>query len=174
MLDEPSGIAFSQNVGDVKQWGIDGQVGFKPSDELSFYGSLSYINSEIQDDIPNAVAGVLPTKGKSLYETPKWQGGVRVQWDPAEMLSLGVQGKFVGNRWTNLVNTEQFTGYALWDLDARLKLEPFGLRNTYLQGNVRNLFDERYLGDISSNLTGPAVAQPGYRRTFIVTLHVEY
>jgi iron complex outermembrane receptor protein len=174
VLDEPSGIAFSQNVGDVEQWGIDGQIGFKPSDELSLYGSLSYINSEIQDNIPNAVAGILPTKGKSLYEVPEWQGGVRVQWDPMDMLSLGVQGKFVGSRWTNLVNTERFNGYTLWDLDARLKLEQFGLKNTYLQGNVRNLFDERYLGDISSNLTGTAVAQPGYRRTFILTLHVEY
>jgi iron complex outermembrane recepter protein len=174
VLDEASGVAFSQNVGDVEQWGIDGSAGFKPSDELSIYASLSYINSEIQQDIPNAVAGVLPTKGKSLYEVPKWQGGVRVQWDPMEMLSLGVQGKFVGDRWTNLVNTEKFNGYTLWDLDARVKLEQFGLKNTYLQGNIRNLFDERYLGDISSNLTGTAVAQPGYRRTFIVTLHVEY
>jgi iron complex outermembrane recepter protein len=174
VLDEPSGVAFSQNVGDVEQWGVDGEAGFKPTDDLSIYASLSYINSEIQNDIPNAVAGVLPTKGKSIYETPKWQGGVRVQWDPIEMLSLGVQGKFIGERWTNLVNTEKFDGYTLWDLDARLKLESFGLKNTYLQANVRNLFDERYLGDISPNLTGTAVGQPGYRRTFIVTLHVEY
>ena len=174
VLDEPSGIAFSQNVGDVEQWGIDGSAGFQPTDDLSVYGTISYIESEIQQDIPNATTGILPTKGKSLYEVPKWQGGVRVQWDPMEMLSLGVQGKFVGDRWTNLVNTEKFNGYTLWDLDARLKLEQFGLKNTYLQGNIRNLFDERYLGDISSNLTGTAVAQPGYRRTFIVTLHVEY
>lgn len=174
VLDEPSGVAFSQNVGDVDLWGIDGQIGFKPTDNLSVYGSLSYIESEIQQDIPNAVAGILPTKGKSLYEVPKWQGGVRVQWDPIEMLSLGVQGKFVGDRYTNLVNTEKFNGYTLWDLDARLKLEQFGLKNTYLQGNIRNLFNERYLGDITTNLTGTALGQPGYNRTFILTLHVEY
>ena len=135
---------------------FDGQFGFKASEDLSLYGSLSYINSEIQDNIPNAVAGVLATKGKSIYEVPEWQGGVRLQWDPIEALSLGVQGKFVGSRWTNLVNTERFNGYTLWDLDARVKLEQFGLKNTYLQGNVRNLFDERYLGDISPNLTGTA------------------
>jgi iron complex outermembrane receptor protein len=174
VLDEASGIAFSQNVGDVEQWGVDGEAGFKPTDDLSIYGSLSYINSEIQDNIPNAVAGVLATKGKAIYEVPKWQGGLRVQWDPSQLLSLGVQGKFVGSRWTNLINTEKFDGYTLWDLDARLKLEQFGLQNTYLQANVRNLFDERYLGDISANLTGTALGQPGYRRTFVLTLHVEY
>jgi iron complex outermembrane receptor protein len=175
VFDEQAGIAFSANVGDVELWGIDGQVAFKPTDQLSFYASASYIESEIQDDIPGTGAGqTLLTKGKSLYETPKFQGGVRAQWDPMEAVSLGVQGKFVGDRWTNLVNTEKFNGYTLWDLDARLKLDQFGLKNTYLQGNIRNLFDERYLADITANLTGTGLGQPGYRRTFILTLHVEY
>jgi iron complex outermembrane receptor protein len=176
VFDEAAGIAFSANVGDVDLWGIDGQVGYKPTDSLSFYASASYIESEIKDDIPGTgSAAPLPTKGKSLYETPKLQGGVRVQWDPMEDLSLGVQGKFVGDRWTNLVNTEKFPGYALWDLDVRYKLSEIpGSKNTYVQLNVRNLFDERYLGDISTNLTGTALGQPGYPRTFIVTLHAEF
>ena len=99
---------------------------------------------------------------------------MRGQWDPIEQLSVGLQGKFVGDRFTNLVNTEKFNGYALWDLDARIKLDSLGLKDTYIQGNIRNLFDERYLGDISTNVTGTALGQPGYRRTYIVTLHVEY
>ena len=175
VFDEPAGIAFSANVGDVKLWGIDGQVGFKPSEDLSFYASASYIESEIQDDIPGTGSSApLPTKGKSLYETPKLQGGVRVAWDPIEDLRLGVQGKFVGDRWTNLVNAEKFSGYTLWDLDARWKLDRLGLEGTYLQANVQNLFDERYIGDIATNLTGTALGQPGYRRTFILTLHAEF
>ena len=175
VFDEANGIAFSANVGDVKLSGIDGQVGFKPIETVSFYASASYITSEIQSDIPNTAAGApLPTKGKSLYETPKVQGGVRAQWDALEYLSLGIQGKFVGKRWTNLVNTERFPGYTLWDLDARFSLESFGLGNTYIQGNIRNLFDKRFLGDITTNLVGTALAQPGYRRTYIATLHAEF
>ena len=175
VFDEANGIAFSANVGDVKLSGIDGQVGFKPIETVSFYASASYITSEIQSDIPNTGVGApLPTKGKSLYETPKMQGGVRAQWDALEYLSLGIQGKFVGKRWTNLVNTEQFPGYSLWDLDARFSLESFGLGQTYIQGNIRNLFDKRYLGDITTNLVGTALAQPGYRRTYIATLHAEF
>lgn len=175
VLDEAAGIAFSANVGDVKLSGIDGQVGFKPIETLNFYASASYITSEIKNDIPNTVAGApLPTKGKSLYETPKLQGGLRVQWDALDYLSVGAQGKFVGKRWTNLVNTERFPGYALWDLDVRFELEPFGLGKTYIQGNIRNLFDKRFLGDITTNLTGTALAQPGYRRTYIATLRAEF
>jgi iron complex outermembrane recepter protein len=175
VFDEQSGIALSTNVGDVELWGIDGQVGFEPTDDLSLYASLSYIESEIQQNIQDG-STILPTKGKSLYETPRIQGGVRARWDVTDAVSVGVQGKFVGDRWTNLVNTEKFPGYSLWDLDARVRLDRmgFGYDNTYVQLNVRNLFDERYLGDITSNLTGTALGQPGYRRTFIVTLHAEF
>ncbi len=174
VLDEAAGIAFSANVGNVKLWGIDGQMGFKPIDSLSVYASASYIRSEIQADIRNTTAGaLLPTKGKSLYETPEFQSGVRVQYDAFDWLSLGVQGKYTGARWTNLVNTERAPSYTLVDLDARLKLDAY-VKNTYLQLNVRNLFDKRFLGDITTNLVGIALFQPGYRRTFIATLHAEF
>ena len=175
VYDEPNGIAFSANVGDVNLMGIDGQVGYKPLDNLSFYASASYITSEIQDDIPGTSAGAaLATKGKSLYETPEFQGSVRAQYEPVEFLSLGLQGKYVGARWTNLVNTEKFPSYMLVDFDVRFKLDTFGLENTYIQGNIRNLFDENYLADISANLTGTALGQPGYGRTFIANVHVEF
>ena len=177
VFDEAAGVAFSANVGDVNLYGVDGQVGFKPIDSLSVYASASYIGSEIQNDIKGTTTGTtLATKGKTLYETPAFKGGVRVQWDPLEYLSLGMQGKYVGDRWTNLVNTEKFPGYSLWDLDLRFKLDSLGLglNNTYIQANVRNLFDERYLADITTNLTGTALAQPGYRRTFIASLHAEF
>ncbi len=175
VLEPGESIAFSTNVGDVQLQGIDGQLGFNPFDTLSFYASASYIKSEIQDDIPNTVAGAaLATEGKSLYETPEWQGSLRAQWDPLDYLGLGLQGKHVGNRWTNLVNTEEFPDYTTWDVNARVKLDSLGLENTYIQGNIRNLFDERYLADISPNLTGTALGQPGYGRSFVLTLHAEY
>jgi iron complex outermembrane receptor protein len=175
VFDEQAGIAFSANVGDVELWGVDGQFGFKPIDVLTVYASASYIETEIQNDIKGTSSGApLPTKGKALYETPKWQGGLRVQWDPNETFSFGLQGKMISSRWTNLVNTEKFPAYSLWDLDARYKLDMFGLKNTYLQANVRNLLNKRYLGDITTNLTGTALGQPGYNRTYILTLHVEY
>lgn len=174
-FDEAAGIFYSVNVGAVKLKGIDGQVGFKPEDYLSVYGSLSYVQSEIQTNFPNGVGGaVLPTKGKSLYEVPKLQGAVRVNWDVTDWASLGVQGKFVGSRWTNLTNTEKAPGYSLWDLDLRVKLDSVGMDKSYLQFNVKNLFDERYLGDISTNTNGTASFQPGYPRAFVATLHAEF
>jgi Outer membrane receptor proteins, mostly Fe transport len=173
VFDEPSGIAFSANVGDVELWGVDLQASYDVSEKLNFYASTSYIESEIQNDILDG-ATVRPTKGKSLYETPTWQAVFRATYKPTESLSFGWQTKYVGARWSNLVNTEKFPDYVLTDVDARVKLDKLGLENTYLQANIRNLFDERYLGDLTTNLTGTGLGQPGYRRSFVLTLHAEF
>jgi iron complex outermembrane receptor protein len=179
VLDEVAGISFSQNVGDVHLYGFDAQVGYKPIDQLSFVATYSYNHSDIQDDIRDS--GVfLATKGRSLYETPKHMGGLRAQYDPVDFLSMGAQIKWVGDRWTNLTNTEYFRGYRTVDFDVRLRLDKLGmftdmpLKDTYLQLNLQNAFNEWYLGDISPSLSGTAFAQPGFPRTFSATLHAEF
>lgn len=179
VLDEASNVSFSQNIGDVDNKGFDFQMGWKPAEEFSFYASYSYIDSEIQQDIRES-AILQPTKGKQVYETPKHQGGARVQYDPIDWLSLGAQVKWVGDRYTNLINTERFRGYELVDFDVRFKLselsnfEGLGVKNTYIQLNVKNAFDENYLGDITPSISGTALGQPGFRRTFVATLHAEF
>jgi iron complex outermembrane receptor protein len=178
-FNEQDNIAFSVNVGDVKQKGFDAQFGFKPEDYLSFYASFSYQDSELQDNIPGTALGsLLLTKGKQLYEAPNYQGAVRVDWDITEALSVGVQAKYVGERWTNLTNTEKVPHYALLDLDARYMLDGFlenyGMKGTYVQINVKNLADEKYLGDLAVNPSGTGLGQPGYPRTASITLHAAF
>lgn len=172
-FDEAAQIFYSVNVGEVKLQGVDGQIGWKPEDYLSFYTAVSYIDTEIQSNFPNGANGaILATKGKELYEIPKLQGSVRAEWDVTEALSVGVQGKFVGERWTNLTNTEKAPGYSVWDLDVRYRIDV--LKKTYVQLNVRNLFDEYYLGDISTNTNGNGQFQLGYPRAVMLTLHAEF
>ncbi|WP_156390577.1 MULTISPECIES: TonB-dependent receptor [unclassified Caulobacter] len=178
-FNEQDNIAFSINVGDVKKKGFDAAFGFKPEEYLSFYASYSYQDSELQENIPGTTLGsVLPTKGKELYEAPKHQGAVRVDWDITEAFSVGVQAKYVGERWTNLTNTEKAPSYALLDLDARYMLtnylEGLGMKNTYVQINVKNLSNEKYLGDLAVNPSGTGLGQPGYPRTASITLHAAF
>lgn len=174
-FNEQDNIAFSVNVGDVKQKGFDAQFGFKPEDYISFYASFSYQDSELQQNIPGTALGtLLLTKGKELYEAPKYQGAIRVDYDITEALSIGVQAKYVGERWTNLTNTEKVPHYALLDADARYTLDGFGLKDTYVQINVKNLTNEKYLGDLAVNPSGTGLGQPGYPRTASITLHAAF
>ena len=47
-------------------------------------------------------------------------------------------------------------GYTLVDLDARFSLEQWGLKKTFFQINVTNLFDKVYIGYSGTGLTSTA------------------
>ncbi len=93
----------------------------------------------------------LPTKGKKLVETPDWTYAARVEWQPVPELSLGLQAKYVSDRFSTDVNDETFDAYTVADFDARYDLtSALGVRGAFIQVNVANIFDEVYLGNIST------------------------
>jgi iron complex outermembrane receptor protein len=184
-------LTIDRNVGAVKQWGFDGQVGWNVTDFLTLYASASYNNSEVQEDLflgtfsctnltqvptvtpfcPTAPAAplifqqYLPLAGKSLVETPDWTFSVRGDWEVTSELSIGLQAKYVGDRFATDVNDEVAPSYIVADFDARYDLTRWsGVRNAFIQLNVTNLFDEGYLGNISSgNNALPVVVNPDPR-----------
>jgi iron complex outermembrane recepter protein len=194
-------LTIDRNVGSVKQSGFDGQVGWNVTEALSLYASASYNESELQDNLflgnftctpatqvpgstPACPAGglVIPTflqtQGKTLVETPDWTYSARADWDVTTDLSLGLQAKYVGDRFATDVNDEVSPAYTVVDFDARYDLtNTFGIRDAYVQVNVTNLLDEEYLGNISTGnngLAAPISADPrvplrgGQARTYSV------
>ncbi len=184
-------LTIDRNVGAVKQSGFDGQVGWNVNDFLSLYASASYNQSELQEDLfignfsctaasqvpgstPTCPAGtaaapalliplLLPTAGKTLVETPEWTYSLRADWDVTADLSVGLQAKHVGERFATDVNDEISPSYTVADFDARYDLTRIGFRDAYIQVNVTNLFDESYLGNISTGnnaLATPLTSDP--------------
>ncbi|MDP2695603.1 MAG: TonB-dependent receptor, partial [Gallionella sp.] len=156
-FDEDLGIFVDRNVGGVDLWGVDAQVGFEPTENWSIYGFTSYTNSELQDDIPLSATTFLPTAGKTLVETPEWTAGFYVRWEATENLSLSFEGKHVGDRFSTDVNDQATPAYDLYKFGARYDLPFLGEDGSYIQVNVINLFDEEYLGNISSRNTAKTV-----------------
>jgi iron complex outermembrane receptor protein len=79
--------------------------------------------------------------------------------------------------------------YWLVNLDARINLNIVGLKNTYFQANVYNLFDETYVGSYTAGLNQSVAAgiapvgggfgfapfaQIGAPRTYSGTLNIEF
>ncbi|MDO8297432.1 MAG: TonB-dependent receptor [Caulobacter sp.] len=190
-FDDVLGIFLDRNVGSVDLWGVEAQVGFEPTENWSIYGFTSYTNSELQDDIPLSATTFLPTTGKQLVETPEWTAGFYVRWEATENLSLSFEGKHVGDRFSTDVNDEATPAYDLYKFGARYDLPFLGKDGSYIQVNVINLFDEEYLGNISSRnnaktvdvLPGPGVTNrsgsaPSYSvgapRTLQVTFRANF
>jgi len=166
-------ITTNINAGAVERYGVDGQLGFQVNDAFSVYATASYLGSEVKDDVPGATAGaVIATAGKELFEVPEWQAGLRGEYT-AGPITLGVQGKYVGKRWTNLVNSEETPEYTLVDVDLRYDLN-FINEGMYFQVNVLNVFDENYLADISTELSGGRTANIGAPRSAVATLRMTF
>ncbi len=114
-----------------------------------------------------------PTKGRMVTETPKWQFGGRAQYEIGPF-EFGVQAKHVGSRFATDVNDVKAKGYNIIDLDTRINADFIGLKKSYIQVNVQNLFDTFYLGNISTQIRASdnpnfAVGSP---RTLSATLNI--
>jgi len=198
-FNQELGISIDRNVGKVKTYGVDANIAVHPIQPLTLIALASYIHTELQDNIAISTstaaalpAGLIfcdvvptgsavaetcaPTRGKAVAETPKWQFGGRAQYDIGPF-SLGLQGKHVSSRFATDVNDVVVKGYTVFDLDARVNLDPIvHTKGTYLQLNLQNVFDTFYFGNLSTQIRASdnpnfAVGSP---RTFSATLNVGF
>jgi iron complex outermembrane receptor protein len=161
-----------RNVGEVEMSGFDGQIGWQVADYFSVYASASYNKSELKEDLQLSATTFLPTKGKTLVETPEWTYSGRFQWEVTPVFQLGVQAKYVGERFTTDVNDEVAPAYTVFDMDMNYKISAFGKPGTELQLNVINMFDETYLGSLgSANNALPVTLNNGTVRNGSTTTH---
>ncbi len=154
-FDQDTGITVDRNIGDVDIKGAELSLAVKPFSWFSFRGFGSYIDARLKADIQTGAITFLPTKGKFLVETPEWQYGYSATADFGPV-SVSGQYKHVGSRWSTDVNDLRVGAYDLFDLNARVSLKSLGLKKTYFEMKVYNLFNARYLGSINSATTAGA------------------
>jgi iron complex outermembrane recepter protein len=154
-FDQINGISVDRNIGTVKGKGFDVGLAIRPLDFFTFQGNLSYNDTTLRDDIQVSSLITLPTRGKQVVEQAKWVFGYRaeVEFGP---VSAGLQMKYVGDRFATDLNDIKSEAYSTADFDARFDLEDFGLKNSFFQINVTNIFDRFYLGNLGTQIAGPA------------------
>ncbi len=154
-FDQTQGISVDRNVGSVKAKGVDIGMAVRPYSWFTFQGNVSYNSSKFQDDVQVTSTVFLPTSGKQMAETPKWQAGYRAEVEKGPF-AIGLQVKYVADRFATDVNDIKSSGYTLADMDMRFNLKQFGMEGSWIQLNVSNLFDRFYLGNISTQIAGPS------------------
>ena len=160
------------------------------------------------DNIPTGTAAQLATAlrscaftaGKTEAGSPRYSYGLSsvVSLGPVD---LGITAKRTGPRFVYDNNRPTFTGdidtttfseiypsktpaYWLVNLDARFNMKIAGLKETYFQLNVYNLFDEVYVGGFGGGLnqtvnsagffSSPSFVQIGAPRTISGTLSLSF
>ncbi len=182
-FDEDLNTFVDRNVGSVELMGFEGSVGWSPIEALTVYGSIAYLDGELQENYRfNAAGDQLPTAGKKLVETPDWTAALRVDYEFNDIFSAGVQGKYTGERWITDVNDMKDDSFTLIDVDARIDFASLGLEGAYLQLNVTNVTDEDFYAGLGTRASatpgtlgyGVPFATTGAPRTWMATLRVAY
>ncbi len=149
-FDPDLGFSVDRNVGVVTLQGLDVQAGWRASDKLAVTGFVSYIDSELKDNVQVSSTVVIPTAGKRFVETPEWSLGARLDLEVSEAFRLGLEAKHIGDRFATDLNDAEAEKFTLWDFYARYRFDLAMLEGLELQFNVKNLLDEDYFGSIGS------------------------
>lgn len=153
--------------------GAEAALSFAVTDALTLRATLSYTNARLSADTPD-LGGA---DGDQLPDTPKWQGGLDLNYD----FNVGDMPAYAGLAWTYKgkmpVGFEGYTdasgtywppssprvdvgGYSLVDLRAGISINKVDL-SFY----VTNLLDEWAYTSFSSNYGLPSLAVPTRPRT---------
>jgi iron complex outermembrane receptor protein len=158
-FDPDLGYSVDRNVGDVDMWGAEAQIAQRFGEKFSVSASGSYTKTELQENQPfgltpppNQVEQFLPLKGNALVETPELQFALRTDFDINENIHLGLQGKWVDERFSTDLNDETTPAYTVVDFDASWAFPLASDQELEFQFNVTNLLDEEYYGTISSGI----------------------
>jgi len=175
-FDSDLGFSVDRNLGTVEVTGVDLQAGWRPIQILTFSGSVSYNDSEVQQDTVLPSGAISPTKGKRLVETPEWTFSSRIDLALGDHFNAGLQGKYVDKRPGTDTNDEYAPSYTVVDLDASYGFAFGAFKKLEAQLNVTNLLDEDYFGSISSGTGGTAVGfyYIGAPRTVLVSLKADF
>lgn len=162
--DQGTNDSVDQNVGTIEYYGIEGLIGASPIKNLNLVGSFAYNHSEDMSNIPYSASFTIDTKGKAATDAPLWtvSGSATYDWNE---FTFGLQGNWVDKRYVTLINDLAVPSYVTFDANVRWRLD-FITPGTYLQFNVTNLFQARYIGSLSDITDTNNASSPDYSYTY--------
>lgn len=171
-------IAYYQGTGSSTEYGAELEASYALTERLAVFGTGTWASQTFDQDTPTLSGGaVLATKGKQLPNTPQVmvKGGATYQWAG---LALTPIVRYIGPRYGDAANTERVPGYVVADFTASYDLgQQVGIQSLKASISVLNIFDRRYVSQISPNdtdLSAGANYYAGAPRTVVGSLTMKF
>lgn len=133
------------NVGNAIIRGGELESAWRFQPGWSIYGSLTYTDSRMNQNLMTGANVFEATAGKQFPDVPNWMAGVALQYRNGP-LSADLSAKYTGKRYSTLVNDESIGGFTLYSFDASYHLPSAAfIKDPLLRFNVYNLFNTNYL-----------------------------
>lgn len=140
--DENSGQTVFTNLPNVHMRGLNGEASVKLSRQFTLYGSYTYTVARQQDNVDAGGDGIYWTRGKTLVNTPRNTGYLRLGYKQGGLWA-SLSAKYRSAVWGDWSNTEKVGGYTTFNLSAGYRFRNFSSDFTrpYIKLNVFNLTD---------------------------------
>jgi iron complex outermembrane receptor protein len=152
IVGNPSVLA---NVGGVTTRGIETAFTWRPVENLSWFNSISYNDSEYDDDyVTTNGAGVqtlVPVAGKQVVDTPKMLFKSELGYQSGPFFAHA-DVNYVDERYYTYLNQGSVDSYSVLNAGIGYRFTGLGFVDQLsLQADVTNLTDEEYFSTIDSN-----------------------
>lgn len=143
--------SYYQSNASAESMGAELEVGIRPLQWLSFFGSASYNSFKFDDNIRTSAGNAMQSKGKQVADAPEWLGKIGATASFAGF-SLTPVMRYVGQRYGDIENKERISDYEVVDLtiDYRKK-KVWGFDELSVSLNLLNLFDKKYISTIKNS-----------------------
>lgn len=170
-------LARLQNIPNAFAYGLDGEVTWRVTDNLTAVGSATFLHTEIQDFVGTNGAG-LPENydGKAFLYSPEFLGSMTLVYDRDITDSLGLKavlnGRYQKESQADLEGNPLFAIPEYGVLNASIGINSLDGRWD-VTAWARNLADEYYWTAVASN-ANTVVRFPGQPRTVGIALTLKY
>jgi len=149
-------VSYHQNVGNATSYGFELETSFCPSKNLIVYFNPSYTEMSFDDDFKTG-DDVLKIKGNQLPDTPNWVIKSGLIYTIADF-EISPIVRWVDKRYGDAANIEEVDDYIIVDLGIKYSKEDLGwLKHASIGLELKNLFDEKYVGAIYASDTTTSV-----------------
>jgi iron complex outermembrane recepter protein len=162
-FDPLTNLSVYTNLGNVRNRGLELEVGTRPVKGLTFYASTTTQHSKILNDVRTSAAVILPLTGKEFTNTPRRMFALSTQYAQGPWY-VRVKAKDTGRQFASLMNDEETPAYTKIDLDGGYKFGDIGMaKGAQLRWNISNLFNKQYRNNSSGAVTNgqPVVTSTG-------------
>ncbi len=142
--DPVSLSSLDYNVGNVTMKGAEIEMGQKLNQNFSVYGSLTYTESLMKQDLKVSTTLTEATAGKQMPDTPKIMAALALSYKNGPLFGQ-LTAKHTGKAFSTLVNDQSMDAYSLWNLTVGYKLpETAFFKSPEIRFNVDNLTNAEY------------------------------
>jgi iron complex outermembrane receptor protein len=147
------------NVGSITSKGVELASNWHPVQQFNLYTALTLNQSKFDQDYQASATQIVTSGGKFVPDSPKVMLFADASYHTGPYFA-GINGKYVGQRYSTVDNTESAPAYEVFGLRAGYQVKKFyGVKDFRVQVNVDNLFDKSYL---ASMYTGTTAGNPTY------------